>query len=98
MLKQTDRETNDDGEGPHAGIGQGRVETVAAEILAQNCFHVNWQLSQEEVENPVVAPVSDLELILTLKSFMATVSKSWSVLHLKIIRKTDQLKVKSPLK
>ena len=63
-LKLTYRKTDNDGEGPHAGIWQGRVETVAAEILAQNCFHVNWQLSQKKVEYPVVAPVSDLELIL----------------------------------
>jgi hypothetical protein len=59
---QTDRETDYDGKGPHAGVRKGRVQAVATEILAKNCFHVNGQLSQEKVEDPVVAPVSNLEV------------------------------------
>ncbi len=58
---QTDRETDYDGKGPHAGVRKGRIEAVATEILAKNCFHVNGELSQEKVEDPVVAPVSNLE-------------------------------------
>ena len=43
-----------DGESPHAGVGQSRVEAVAAKVLAQDRLHIDGQLGEQEVEDPVV--------------------------------------------
>ena len=43
-----------DGEDPHAGVWQGRVEAVVAQVLTEDCLHVDGQLGEEEMKDPVV--------------------------------------------
>ena len=46
LSRQPYRVADNKRESPHAGIGQSRVEAVAAQVLTKDCLHVDWQLGE----------------------------------------------------
>jgi hypothetical protein len=53
----TYRVADHEGEGPHASVGQGRIEAVLAKVLAEDGLHVDGQLGQKKVEHPVICEI-----------------------------------------